>query len=387
MLKDIKFKPYDAKLLMVLATALSIFITFTYARSMTLLYGVIEIALVVLSYALVLRNIKAPDQIIISIVAILTFISLINGVIYGDVKSVFLLSISIVLPLAISVLPIGFDDNSADFKWGFLVGLAIILLNSITNFLGHINSNTLGFYCYMAISFGFVWYKQSKKKIFPLILILLGAVLSANTGSRNVAIIVVLMLIFLLLPDKFWENKATFRIIYIAILFYTIFALDILEWIFSHEKLASFLNDYTSNISDKNWGMEGRIHFFKEMEYKISQMNWYNKLLGEGILKRHGHNMFYQSVFIYGYLGTVLIYAMYIRVFEMAYSLIKKHHDKIALGAFVALIGVFLLNGADLFLLGSETCAVIPQVLIGVIMLRYRNAAKEEKLELEMVKE
>ena len=57
------------------------------------------------------------------------------------------------------------------------------------------------------------------------------------------------------------------------------------------------------------------------------------------------------------------------------------------LGIFVALIGIFLLNGADLFLLGSETCAVIPQVLMGVIMLRYRNAVKKEKLELEMVKE
>ena len=387
MLKDIKFKRYDAKLLMVLTTLLSIFITFTYARSMTLVYGVTEIALAVLSYALVLRNIKAPDQIIISIVAILTFVSLINGIIYGDVKSVLLLSISIVLPLSISVLPIGFSDNSAEFKWGFLAGLSIILLNSITNFLGQINSNTLGFYCYMAISFGFVWYKQSKKKIFPLILILLGAVLSANTGSRNVAIIIVIMLVFLLLPDKFWENKATFRIIYIAILFYTIFASDILEWIFSHERLASFLNDYTSNISDKNWGMEGRIHFFKEVEYKISQMNWYNKLFGEGILKRHGHNMFYQSVFIYGYLGTVLVYAMYVRVFEMAYHLISKHNDKMTLGIFVALIGIFLLNGADLFLLGSETCAVIPQVLIGIIMLRYRTAIKKEKLELEMVKE
>ena len=387
MLKDIKFKPYDAKLLMVLTTILSLFITFTYARSMTLVYGVIEIALAVLSYALVLRNIKAPDQIIISIVAILTFVSLINGIIYGDVKSVLLLSISIVLPLSISVLPIGFSDNSAEFKWGFLAGLSIILLNSATNFLGHINSNTIGFYCYMAISLGFVWYKQSKKKIFPLILILLGAVLSANTGSRNVAIIVVLMLIFLLLPDKFWENKVAFRVVYIVVLLYTVFALDVLEWIFSHEKLARFLNEYTSSISDKKWGMEGRIYFFKEIEYKISQMNWYNKLFGEGILNRHGHNMFYQSVFIYGYLGTVLVYAMYVRVFEMAYHLISKHNDKMTLGIFVALIGVFLLNGADLFLIGIETCSVIPQVLMGVIMLRYRNAIKKETLELEMVKE
>lgn len=375
---DIKLKPISIGLLMVITSLLSIFITYTYARSITLLYGGIEIALALICYFFIFKDLKAPDHWITIITASLMVIALINGIIYGDLKSVLLLSISIVLPLAISVMPIQQNDGNEQFKWGFLAGLALILLQSASLFFGEINSNTFGFYCYMAVSIGFVWYKQAKNRVIPLLLIAVGAYLSAMTGSRNVAIVILLMLIILLLPDGFWKKKTVFRTIYILALFYTIFAADIMEWIFEQEKLSAFISKYTTSVSDKQWGMDTRIYFFKEIEYKISRMGWYNKLFGEGILNHHGHNMFYQAVFIYGYLGTALIYAMYIRIFEMAYKLIKKNNDKIVIGIFVALIGVFLLNGADLFLIGSETCAIIPQVLMGIIMLRYRNMMKKE---------
>lgn len=370
---------------MVITSLLSILITYTYARSITLLYGGIEIALALLCYFFIFKDLKAPDYWITVGVASLMVVALINGIIYGDLKSVLLLSISIVLPLAISVMPIKLNDSAEQFQWGFLVGLSVILLQSTSLFFGEINSNTFGFYCYMAVSIGFVWYKQAKNRVIPLLLIAVGAYLSAMTGSRNVAIVILLMLIILLLPDGFWKKKTVFRTIYILALLYTIFAADIMEWIFEHEKLSAFITRYTSSVSDKAWGMEGRLYFFEAIEFKISQMSWYNKLFGEGILHYHGHNMFYQSVFIYGYLGTALIYAMYVRIFEMAYKLIKKNNDKLVIGIFVALIGIFLLNGADLFLIGSETCAIIPQVLMGIIMLRYRIMMKKESRETLVV--
>ena len=360
---------------MVIASLLSILITFTYARSITLLYGGIEILLALICYFFIFKDLNSPDYWNTIIIASVMVVSLINGIIYGDLKSILLLSISLVLPLAISVMPIRINGVE-QFKWGFLAGLAVLLLNSVTQFLGEINSNTLGFYSYMAVSVGFAWFKDSKNRIIPLLLIIGGAFLSAMTGSRNVAIVILVMLLVLLVPDRFWENKVLFRAVYIAALVYTVFALDVMEWVFEQDRLAAFLDKYTSSVSDKQWDMQTRLYFLREIEFKISQLNWYNKLFGQGILRYHGHNMFYQSVFIYGYLGTVLVYSMYVRIFEMAYKLIKKTGDKTVIGIFIALIGVFLLNGADLFLVGTETCAVIPQVLMGIIMLKYRAMMK-----------
>ncbi len=372
---NIKLKPLSLGALTVIASLLSILITFTYARSITLLYGGIEILLALICYFFIFKDLNAPDYWNTIIIASLMVVSLINGIIYGDIKSILLLSISLVLPLAISVMPIRINGVEP-FKWGFLAGLAVLLLNSVTQFLGEINSNTLGFYSYMAVSVGFAWFKDSKNRIIPLLLIIGGAFLSAMTGSRNVAIVILVMLLVLLVPDRLWENKVLFRAVYIAALVYTVFALDIMEWIFEQDRLAAFLDRYTSGVSDKQWDMQTRLYFLREIEFKISQLNWYNKLFGEGVLNHHGHNMFYQSVFIYGYLGTVLIYSMYVRIFEMAYKLIKKTGDKTVIGIFIALIGVFLLNGADLFLIGIEACAVIPQVLMGIIMLKYRAMMK-----------
>jgi hypothetical protein len=65
----------------------------------------------------------------------------------------------------------------------------------------------------------------------------------------------------------------------------------------------------------------------------------------------------------------------------MAYTLIKENNDKIAIGCFIALVGMFLLNGGDLFLVGTETCAIIPQVMMGIIMLRYRQYKQKKKAE------
>ena len=376
-----KNKPLYSKLFISAAALLSILITYTYARSMTVIYGGLELVLAAACYFLIFKNVKGPDHLIIGLFGILTTFSFLNGILYNDLKSVLLLSLSLVLPISISVLNLEFSNDGKEFFWGFLIGFIIILGQSTTGFLGRINSNTFGFYCYMAVSIGFIWYKQAKHKIFPLILILFGCYLSSGAGSRNVAIISLLMFLLLLLPDRVFKSKIFFRVLYIIALSYTVFAANIMEWIFEQEKLAAWLIEYTEGFSDKAWGMEERIGFLREVRGKIGRLNLYNKIFGEGVLKRHGHNMFYQSIFIYGYLGTFLLYALYVRVFEMAYTLIKEENDKIAIGCFIALIGMFLLNGGDLFLVGTETCAIIPQVMMGMIMLRYRQHQQNKKLQ------
>ena len=381
----IKEKAQNYRFLIPLAAVLSILITYTYARSITLLYGGIELLLAAVSYYAIFKNIRKTEKLVLEIFAVLTVVSLLNGILREDVKSVLLLSLSLILPIAISVLDIDFSKDGREFCIGFLVGLGIIVLQSTTGFLGEMNSNTLGFYCYMAVSIGFIWYRQSRKKGLPLLLVIFGSFLAAGAGSRNVAIIIVLMLIFLFLPDRFFASATAYRIIYVLVLSYTVFAADILTWIFSQDTLAEALTDFTSNFSDKAWEMEQRIWFLDGIKTKISRLGILTQLFGEGILDHHGHNMFYQSVYVYGYVGTVLIYALYVRIFEMARVLIKEDGDKAAIGSFIALIGMFLLNGADLFIIGVEACAIVPQLLMGVIMLRYRKFKQRERVQVQTV--
>ena len=103
------------------------------------------------------------------------------------------------------------------------------------------------------------------------------------------------------------------------------------------------------------------------------------QLFGRGVRgSTHTHNMCYQSLFIYGYIGTALIYAVFFRIFEMARRLIKENGDLISLGCVIILIGHILINGADLYLLGTDCVAIVPQVFMAIIISRY-TAEKRRK--------
>lgn len=356
----------------VAAVVISLLITLFYTRSITILYGGLELLLAALCYLLILKNWRNADPYLLLLFLFITGFSFINGVMRMEIKSVVLLSISLILPLAISVLPLNITEEQKCFKWAFLLGLSLCITQQYFQAFDKINSNTLGFLFYMFTSLGFIWYLCSKKRLVPIILILIGAAVALNTGSRNVAIVIALSVILLFLPKKLYTNAAFFRCLYLLILLYTLFAATIMEWGFNNEFISGILYDYTEQYSDKAWEMTKRITFLHEIRTKLSNLDVMSKLFGEGIMLHHGHNMFYQSLYVYGYIGTAMIYAFFIRIFEMARKLICFNNDKIALGCSIALLGCFLLNGADVFLIGVEACAIIPQVLMGIIIFRYR---------------
>lgn len=366
-------KKISANRIMLIAVLLGTTIMVTYANSVTMLYGGLELLIAGFCYLFLLLRWRKTDPWLLLFALVLTGFSLVGGLRTGNIKSVILLSISLILPLAVSVLHLENQENNKTFQWAFLIGFVLIFLQKNLQILGELNSNTVGFWSYMCISVGFVWYACRKKKLLPLVFLLIGFALARQTESRNVAVITAIATILLLLPKTWYKNKNFFRVLYGITLVYTLFASAIMEWGFEIPWLSDILTDYTSQYSDKAWDMIERIAFLKEVKIKIGNLNMFHKLFGEGVLIRHGHNMFYQSVFIYGYLGTALLYVFYIRVFEMARKLVHSCGDKIALGCTIALLGCFMLNGADVFLIGSETCAVIPQVLMGIIIFRYRT--------------
>ena len=104
---------------------------------------------------------------------------------------------------------------------------------------------------------------------------------------------------------------------------------------------------------------------------EIKDLNIYSKLFGCGVNTLSGHNMMFQSVYIYGIFGTVIIYIMFIYIFERAINQIMLG-DNMTIGLFIALVGNILLQGADEYLICNPTCVFVPFVIIGLILSKDR---------------
>ena len=247
--------------------------------------------------------------------------------------------------------------------------------------LGSINSNTISFLAYILLSVGFIWYEYSKKKLLPIAYFICCMVIFLQTGSRNAAITIVLCFALLIVPKSIVKRKIIYRAIYGASLIYTFFALKIMEWGFSNPSISNLLNTYTDTFSEKAWTMESRMYFLQEISTKIDSLDFFTKIFGEGTCQHFGHNLYYQCVFVWGIVGAILIYILLIRVFEMAYKEIVSG-NQLVYGCFTILIGHIILNGADVYLFGGETCQVAPLIIIGIIMQQYCYRRKQERMEL-----
>lgn len=364
----------NASTLVLISLLLSFAIMYTYGYSMTIVYGAIEIIIAMFCYmGYVLRfkridpNLRIWSLLVISVAWVTgTFTSIFNG----GLKSTLLITVPLIMPLYISTFNIKYKER-LDFIPVSIVAVILTFLAIMRNTFGQFNSNSMGFMGFMGISFGFIWAKKTRAKIIPLLFILFGIWCAAMSGSRNVAIVSFVCIIILFIPEAIISNRTVYFLVTIIILIYTIFSADIMAWGFSVPEINNFLVEFTSNYSQKAWEMESRVDYLIMVKESILQRNILFQLFGTGSLTMHGHNMFYQCVLEYGYFGTLFIYLIFFRIFKLAYILIRKQHDNIVLGCVIALWGIFMLQGADVFLLGPETYAIVPQVFMGIILQRY----------------
>ena len=230
---------------------------------------------------------------------------------------------------------------------------------------------------FMGVSLGILWIKTAKYKVIPLAIVIFGFWCTMSSGSRNVALVGLVCLLLLLLPKVAFRQPTAYIAICIIVFGYSIFAEDFMAWGFSKPKIYNFMIRFTDRYSEKAWEMAGRVEFLRKVQRMIAERNFLQKMFGTGTFTTHGHNMFYQCILDFGYIGTTFIYAMLFRVFKLGYKLIRKKQDDVALGCVIILWGTILLQGADTFMLGFEAYAVVPQVLMGIILHRYGIYRKE----------
>ena len=355
---------------------LSFAIMYTYGRGITVIYGVIELTIAVFCYFGFFRWFRKIDKNLGMLCLFIVTFAWISGIFNGDLKSTLLITVPLIIPVYVSTFNIEYKSSS-DFMLVTVVAVIITFLAIMRNAFGDFNSNTLGFMGFMGVSFGFIWIKNARFKIIPIGCVLFGMLCANMSGSRNVALLSIACVIMLLLPESIFCNRMVYFTITIAILIYTIFSTDIMAWGFSVPKINDFLLNFTSRYSQKAWEMASRVDYLRMVQESISQRNILLQIFGTGTLTMHGHNMFYQCVLEFGYFGTMLIYIMFFRIFKLAYILIRENQDNVARGCVIALWGNLLLQAADVYLLGPETYAVVPQVLMGIILQRYAVYRKE----------
>ena len=326
----------------------------------------------VYTYGILIVNSKRiPGIYLIALLGIVG-ISVINGLVRGNILDPISVSTSLILPLTIATLDFIDADNYRMYIPCCVITFILVYVQLKTSFLENYNVNTLGFILYMGSSFGIIWLKLSSKKLYPTIYLFLAFLLMLKTDCRNAIIVMILMSILIFLPDKLYKIRWFFRTIYIVVLSYTILAFTILGFAFSNSFISKVLTYISLNFSTKTYGMFLRIQYFISIKDHLNRLSLVSKLIGRGVNDGSGHNMFYQGMFVYGILGTFIIYTFYIKIFEMSYTLFKRNNDYVALGCFIGLMGNLLLQGADEYLICNPTCVVMPFIMVGLVMSRYR---------------
>lgn len=366
-------------------------IIYTFSSTGLLFYGIALGSFAVFVYYRFFKYFRYADRFIVKATLITVSISFFLALFQLEIVDYLSITISLILPIVVSTLPLEGIDNSKEWAVPAVVTLVLtyfVIQNNIVDgvSISGLNENSMAFIGFMSVSLGFFWYKSSNTKILPGVYLIIGFLYLTITKCRNVTIVLPLCFILILIPKKVWKSTVFYRFLYIACLLYTIFTVSLLRDFFNSEwyvYLKSFIEYF---ISSKNGAMSTRVTFFENAISYIDSLPWYTQLFGRGVrFGVHFHNMWLQSRYIYGYFGTFILYAIFIRIFEMGRILIKNYDDTIALCCVVVLLGHVVLNGADLYLIGNANPSILPQIVMGVIMFRYNQkiTSRESNYELE----
>lgn len=337
-------------------------------------YVVVSVVMAIFAYGAFFSNRNQINRNIKQIITLVLFGSLAMGLINGDVKSSIMVNISLLMPISLSTLSISYDNIQKQLLYASIVNLGLILLIG-RNFASW-NSNSLAFVIFCGVSIGMMWFKTAegfKQLVCSSVYLMFATTLLLAAGSRNAGIVIIICYVMLLVPKRIYSDLSLFRITYITALLLTVFSVDFQMYILNDAQIMDNLQAYTTSFSNKAWGMDTHYILLKAVTSKFSSLDLFTQLFGTGVKAAHCHNLFYQCLFFYGYVGTTLIYLFYMYVFETAYKLIHYNNDIIVLSCFIILIGHFLLQIGEVYMLGAETANVMSLLPAGIILQRWNQ--------------
>lgn len=359
--------------LVILTYLLSVICSWSYGNSY-ILYVLLSVGFAIFAYGKFLVKVVQGCSRIEFMLIILLFITFLTSLLNSGLKSMIMVNISLLIPFAFSYLNIDYSNLKRQIVFAALADFLIVVLLFVDK--QGWNSNSLAFMVFSGISIGFIWFKMEsriKLKVCAAVYLIVASGVLLSAGSRNAGIVIAMCMILLIIPNRFMKNKWFFRFIYISVMLATIFASDVMTYVFNNEEIMTKLVEYTSGYSDKAWAMDTHLTILLEVKQKFSELGVFTQLIGEGVKSHHTHNLFYQCLYFYGYLGTILLYGIYVVIFEIGYKLFKKYNNTLALGCSIILVGHFMMQIGEVYMWGSETAIIISLLPAGLILQQNRQ--------------
>ncbi|MDE6100124.1 MAG: hypothetical protein K2G01_03700, partial [Paramuribaculum sp.] len=322
----------------------TVFVGWSYGNSYAV-YVAFSVGMALFAYPVFFSKRNQLNPTVKGLLTCIAVLSIFLGFVNGDLKSPILVNISLLMPVSLSTLNITYDRLHRQVIMASLVNLLIIFV--IGSNFDVWNSNSLAFMIFGGISVGMVWFKIANStfsRVCSCGYLMLGTSLLLVSESRNAGICIVICFAMLLISQKFYRKLIVYRFIYVSVLLATVFATDVMISVLSDQEISEYLLSFTNSFSQKSWGMDTHYLLLQEVAYRFENRDLFAKIFGLGIKSGHTHNLFYQCLMFYGYVGTIIIYLFYVYVFERAYKLIKYKGDIMTLSCFIILIGHFLLH-------------------------------------------
>lgn len=335
-------------------------------------YVAVTVVLAIFAYYRFFFVATPINQNIRIIIWLILFVSFLMSLSNGDIQSFVMVNVSLILPFSFCSLKINYSRFQKQLIIASVVNLLIIQL-LLSNFQIW-NSNSLAFMIFSGISVAMLWFKFSTKaysKIASITYLGYATTLLLMTGCRNAGMVIIACFALLLLPNGFYKNRLVYRSLYLAPMLLTIVAAEFMKYVLSDAQLMDGVLSFTTSFSEKAWGMDTHYILLEKVAQRFQSFDFITQLFGMGIKTYHTHNLFYQCLLFYGYIGTFLVYIIYIYIFEVAYKLIRRLNDTITLSCFIILVGHFLLQIGEVYMLGAETANLMALLPAGVILQRW----------------
>lgn len=366
-------------LLGILCYIFTVAIAWSYGGSFVV-YTITTIIGLVFSYGLFFFKSNIIDyrwKVILTVVMLATtFIGYING----NIQSPIMVNASLIMPVAIASLDINYERFTLQNIIISLVNIVIINWLILHPNPEIMNPNTVAFIIFCGISTGMIWFKYSNgiaNFILSTIYLGFGTSFLFVTGCRNAGMVIVACYILLLLPENIYKSKLIFRAMYLSVMIATLFAGDLMDGVLSDASLLSEIESYTTTISQKEYGLDTHLLVLNVVKKLYAESDLFTQLFGHGVKTYHCHNLFYQCLLFYGAIGTIVVYAFYIYIFERACKLVSYYNDKITLCCFIILLGHFMLQIGEVYMLGAETVVLMSLLPAGIILQRWRTLSPQ----------
>lgn len=358
--------------LLVVGMLYSCLITWSYGNSYVIYVGLSVLAMIIAYNNLGGLLFYHPTK-IVYLCALLLLVSVIMGILSKNLMSCLQVNTSMVIPFAISCFNIDCDNIKKQMakSAASLLAISVIMTSNV-----RLNSNSMAFLMYISGSFGFLWFLLEKnlgRKCYVVGYLLLITSLLLGTGSRNAGIVMMLCFVLLIIPKSIYKKPLFYRLLYIAAMLATVFAPSVMRFVFGNAKLMDILLQFTSSFSAKAWGMDTHLDVLLFVQNRANELNFVSKIFGEGIKRYHCHNLFYQCVFFYGYIGTIVLYGICGYIFESGFRLYRTEENKLTLGCCIIMIGHFLMQTGEVYMFGGETMLLGALIPMGIILQQVRT--------------